>query len=204
MTDLTGSAEIIGDPWQVERIRTGVQTQRVGCIVQCFHEVDSTMDSAKRLAEAGEPEGTLVLAETQVRGRGRQGRLWSSPPGQGIYASLILRPALPAAALSTLTLTTATALAHAIETDTGLRITIKKPNDLMCRDRKLGGILTEASGSYVIVGFGINVNGSTQQLPAEAISLKMALGREVNRTQLLCAMLREFEHAYSQWLQRPC
>lgn len=187
-------------------IRAGLRTQRFGRLVQCFAETDSTMDVAHRWAKAGAPEGAVVFAEAQRAGRGRLGRTWVSPAGQGIYGSLILRPQLPLEALSTLTLTVAIGLARAIEAETELPVQIKWPNDLIVHDAKLGGVLTELQAEqdqlqYVVVGFGVNVNGDTGELPPGSISLKQAFGRTVPRLPLIRRMLESLERVYDQLLR---
>jgi len=187
-------------------IRADLPTKRFGHAVQCYDAVDSTMDIAHRLAKAGSLEGTVVVAETQRAGRGRLGRRWVSPKGQGIYGSLILRPTLPLSALSTLTLTMAIGIARALEQHTELPITIKWPNDLMLHDAKLGGILTELQAEpdrsqYVIVGFGLNVNGTPRALPTGATCLQQVLGRPLHRVPLIRAILISLEQSYDQLLR---
>ena len=187
-------------------IQSGLRTRVFGRQVQCVEVTDSTMDAAHRWARAGAPEGAVVFAESQRAGRGRLGRVWASPPGQGIYGSLILRPQLPLGALSTLTLTIAIGIARAIEAETELSVQIKWPNDLILRDAKLGGILTELQAEqdqlqYVVAGFGINVNGEATELPAGSTSLQQALGRSVNRLPLIRRMLESLEQVYDQLLR---
>lgn len=187
-------------------IQSGLRTQSFGRTLQCFNVIDSTMDAAHRLAKAGAAEGTAVFADTQRAGRGRLGRTWVSPPGQGIYGSLILRPTLPLSALSTITLTMAIGIAQALEAETGLPIKIKWPNDLWLHEAKLGGILTELQAEpdrlqYVIVGFGLNVNGAPADLPSGAISLAQALGRPVHRMPLIRRLLASLERVYVQLLR---
>ena len=187
-------------------IRAGLRTRAFGRVVQCFGEIDSTMDAAHRLAKTGAPEGAVIFAEAQRAGRGRLGRHWASPAGQGIYGSLILRPALPMHALSTITLTMAIGIARAIEEETTLPIKIKWPNDLFLRDAKLGGILTELQAEqdqlqYVVVGFGLNVNSHAADLPPGAISLTTALGRPMHRLPLIRRLLEQLEAAYEQLLR---
>ena len=187
-------------------IRAGLRTQSFGRRLQCFNDTDSTMDVAHRLAKTGAAEGTAVFAETQRAGRGRLGRSWASPRGQGIYGSLILRPTLPLGALSTLTLTMAIGLARAIEEQTELPGKIKWPNDLFLQDAKLGGILTELQAEpdriqYVVVGFGVNVNGRAVDLPVGSSSLTQVLGRSVHRLPLIRRMLELLEVVYTQLLR---
>lgn len=137
-------------------------------------ETDSTNRVLREMAEAGAPEGTLVLAETQTAGRGRLGRRFVSPPGSGIYMSLLLRPALPAADALLITTAAAVAAATAIERATGKETRIKWVNDVYQNGKKVCGILTEgavctdrAAFRYAILGVGINVYPPQGGFPAE-------------------------------------
>lgn len=186
-------------------VRLGLKTARFGQVVHHFDSITSTNDVARDLAERGAPEGTLVVAEEQKSGRGRRGRAWSSPPGVGIWASLILRPSLLPAQAPLITLTAAVAGAEAIRSVTGLPAGIKWPNDLLIGGRKVAGILTEMRAeldqvTYVVLGIGINVN--TPSFPAEleatATSLYREGGRYVSRRLLLQAFLERFEFWYDR------
>lgn len=128
-----------------------------------FEETDSTNARARELADQGAPEGTLVVAERQTQGRGRKGRIWFSPPGAGIYASLILRPSIPPHEATRITFVTAVAAAEALLHLTDLNVRIKWPNDILVNGKKVAGILTEISTErgavdYAVVGLGMNVN----------------------------------------------
>jgi BirA family biotin operon repressor/biotin-[acetyl-CoA-carboxylase] ligase len=158
---------------------------------------------AKELAAGGVPEGTLVVAESQTRGRGRKGRMWLSPPGDGIYASFIIRPPMPPAEASTITLLTAVAVAETLLTVTGLDVHIKWPNDIMIGPRKVAGILTEISTeldliNYVVLGLGLNVN--TARFPDEikdrATSLFLETRSSFSRAPILAGFLKRFEIYY--------
>jgi BirA family biotin operon repressor/biotin-[acetyl-CoA-carboxylase] ligase len=158
-----------------------------------LEQTGSTNDIAAQLATAGAPHGTLVVAGSQTQGRGRQGRRWFSPPGAGLYFSLLLRPGpdeVLAGATRLLTLTAGVAVAEGIETATGLRPAIKWPNDLVVGDettrggrwRKLAGILAEGSASegvvqHVVLGVGINVRDTAY--PPELCDVVTSIGREV-------------------------
>jgi BirA family biotin operon repressor/biotin-[acetyl-CoA-carboxylase] ligase len=148
-------------------------------------EVTSTNDVARDLAARGAASGTLVIAQSQTAGRGRQGAAWFSPPGRNVYLSVVHRSALTAAQLSGLTLDMAVATATAIEDSVGCFPALKWPNDLLLRGRKVGGILTElhtdlsADGSpVVIVGVGVNVDVAPAEFPPELADLATSL-REV-------------------------
>jgi BirA family biotin operon repressor/biotin-[acetyl-CoA-carboxylase] ligase len=190
-----------------EEITLGLRTHRLLGPVHHFDALASTNDLAKELAIRGAPEGTLVVAESQTRGRGRLGRQWDSPPGTGLYVSLLLRPELPPTEMPQITLTTAVAVARAVSRVTGLTPGIKWPNDLLLNGKKLGGILTEMETEsdqirYLVVGLGLNVNNPAfpEELAAIATSLALATGRSYSRVRLLQAWLEEFEELYGRFL----
>ncbi len=157
----------------------------------------STNDVARDLAEKGAPEGTIVIAESQTRGRGHLGRTWHSPPGTGLYFSIILRPQLDPSDLPKITLVAGIAAAEAIEENTGLRPLIKWPNDILLEGKKVAGILAELYGNitspYVILGIGININTRRVEFPPElqeiATSLAIAGGQNISRANLMQAVL---------------
>jgi BirA family biotin operon repressor/biotin-[acetyl-CoA-carboxylase] ligase len=153
-----------------------------------FETIGSTNDVALALATAGAEEGTIVLADRQTAGRGRHGRSWFSPSGNGLYVSIVLRPGTasfdPNRTPGQLTLAAGVALAEAIETATGLRADIKWPNDLLVGQRKLAGILAETSErASVILGYGINIGSKAYppELVDRATSLESELGRPIDR-----------------------
>jgi BirA family biotin operon repressor/biotin-[acetyl-CoA-carboxylase] ligase len=162
----------------------------------------STNDDARRLAVAGAPDGSLVLADYQSAGRGRLDRSWDAPAGSGLLLSLLFRPALAARDIQHLTMLCGLATADAIEAQLGLRAGLKWPNDVLIGERKVGGILTEVEldgehVEFVIVGIGLNVNLDVAALPgpllARATSLSAELGRPVARLPLLLALLAGIE-----------
>lgn len=175
--------------------------------VRWIPTIDSTNDRALALAAAGAPEGTTVVAEQQTAGRGRRGRTWFSPPGAGLYVSIVLRPAgsdtLPPA-VTLLTLTAGVALAEGIQAATGLPLQIKWPNDLVLERRKLAGILAEAvsgpaSGlQAVVLGFGINIRAAAYppEIAHRATSLEAELGRPVDRGLVLAEALSSLASRY--------
>ncbi len=165
-----------------------------------FDTIDSTNTRAKLLANQGAPHGTVILAARQTAGRGRMGRSFFSPEGNGIYLSVILRPRCSAEALMHLTCGVAAAATQAVHKATGLLPQIKWINDLVVQGKKLGGILTELSvdpGSglvqYAVVGLGINCRGSREHFPAPirdiAISLETALGSPPDTPALVAALI---------------
>ncbi len=167
----------------------------IGKIVHKLATCTSTNDVARVFAEDGFEEGMVVLADSQQAGRGTKGRNWFSPPGQGLYLSVILRPEGRAVAL--IPLVAGLALREAIGQATGLQADFKWPNDLTWQGRKLGGILCEGSWSgphfnYVILGMGLNVDHRSKDFPADlkktAVSLRLALGRTPDKDALLAVL----------------
>ncbi|MBF0122984.1 MAG: biotin--[acetyl-CoA-carboxylase] ligase [Candidatus Omnitrophica bacterium] len=182
-------------------IQFGLRTKILGRACVHFDSIASTMNEAFRLAMEGASEGTIVVAETQTKGRGRLGRSWSSPKSKGIYCSIILRPGGAPAGVAPLTLLTAVAVSEAVERVSSVRPLIKWPNDLLVKDKKLCGILTEMRAEtdrieFVIIGIGLNVNSTPRQLVPEAVSLKQVLGHSVSRVILLQEVLRAIESRY--------
>lgn len=174
-----------------------------------FHflrSIGSTNDHAARLAGRGCPQGTVVMADRQTRGRGQRGRRWFSPPGAGVYLSLVLRPPLTPAQAPKITLLAAVAAAEALIDTAGLEARIKWPNDVLVGGRKIAGILCQmdAAGdrvAHVIVGAGINVNTPAGILPGDigvtATSVLMETGAPASRTAVARAFLRRLERHYS-------
>lgn len=187
-----------------ENIRRGLGTSFIGQHILYYPSIDSTNLRAIQEARAGAPEGTLVIAEAQTAGRGRLGRRWYAPAGSSLLFSLILYPPLKPQEAAQLTMLTGLAVAEAIESLTGLAVSLKWPNDILIRGRKVGGILTEASSTsekldYVVVGIGLNVNFRASELPemaTPATTLFDELGCEVSRLQLLQAILARLEARY--------
>jgi BirA family biotin operon repressor/biotin-[acetyl-CoA-carboxylase] ligase len=168
-------------------------------------ELGST--NADLLAAAGRDaaEGTVLVAEHQGAGRGRLDRVWTSPPRAGLTLSVLLRPDVPAARRGWLPLLTGVALAESVGTVTGVRASVKWPNDLLAGDgRKLAGILAEsvsaaAQPAAVVVGVGLNVNTHAGELPDTATSLSMVTGQAIDRGPVLLGFLRAFERRYLAW-----
>ena len=171
----------VPDRLTAQELSWNLQTVKIGRRIHAYDTADSTMDIAHRLATAGEPEGSVVFAEGQGRGRGRMGRTWISPKGKGIYCSVILRPQLQLTEIPKITLMAAVAVARAVEAGTALRPEIKWPNDLLIGGKKLCGILTELNAELnrvntVVLGIGMNVNTPADNLPAHGTSLMRELG----------------------------
>jgi BirA family biotin operon repressor/biotin-[acetyl-CoA-carboxylase] ligase len=152
----------------------------------------STNDEAARLARAGAGDGTVVIAHAQHTGRGREGRAWSSPPGAGLYLSVVLRPALALADVPPLTLAIGVAVCDAAIA-AGASATLKWPNDVLVRHRKLAGVLVETQSQgnrldAVIAGIGVNLRAHAA-LPDTAIALDEASGRDAIAATAFAAML---------------
>ncbi len=147
------------------------------------------------------PEGAVAVAEHQTAGRGRLGRTWEDEAGRALLCSVLLRPERQP--LPQLSLVAALAVAEAIEEETGCETAVKWPNDVLVGGRKVAGILLEASGGSVIVGIGVNVNQTAEELPATArhppCSLRTATARAHDRGVVLAAVLGRLELRYAAW-----
>lgn len=169
-----------------EEVKYDLGTNLVGCEIVYYDSVYSTNDEAKRLAAEGYPEGTVVVAEEQTRGKGRLGKTWFSPRGKNVMFSVLLNPRVNFVQLPQLTILAAVAVAAAIKSVTGLKAGIKWPNDLLVDGKKVCGILSEMSAemdriNYLVIGVGLNVNVNEEDFPPDikdvATSLKIAAGR---------------------------
>ena len=171
--------------------------------------IGSTNDLARELAIAGAPAGTVVLAEEQTAGRGRQGRSWVAPPGRALTLSIVVRTSDEALAM--LPLTVAVAVCEACErVATRWSAAVKWPNDVWIGERKVAGILIEArpQDRWAVVGIGLNVETTAEELPAElretATSLRIATGGEVGREAALQALLEALAGRSSRTSRRRC
>ncbi len=190
-----------------EEVCPRLTTQLLGSEIYYFSEIGSTNDEAKKKAVAGCPEGTLVITETQLGGRGRLSRGWFSPVAKGLWFSVVLRPPFPPQEAPKCTLMAAVALNRAIRDVTGIPCGIKWPNDILCNGRKLVGILTEMSAemdaiNHIVIGMGINVNIDAAEIPPElktiATSVSIETGAEVSRIDLFIKVLERLEEIYLQ------
>ena len=201
----------ISDPLEVDVLKRLLATRTLGRNLRVEARTASTNDIAKQLARDGAPDGTVVLADQQLRGRGRQGRSFASPAGVGIYMSVLLRPQVAISRLPQLTLLAAVATAEAIEEISSLSVELKWPNDIMIEKKKAGGILTESVmraglSPMAVVGIGINVNTTLEHFPAElreqVTSLALAAGRFVPRLRIAAAILGHLEPLYDTFQQK--
>ncbi|CAN5724436.1 N/A [soil metagenome] len=191
-------AEALPREYEIPLQATAGRRGPIGSRILYFSEIGSTNDEAARLAEEGAPEGTTVVAAAQTAGRGRFGRTWFSPPGAGLYVSVVLRDVRAAPLL---TLAGGVAVAEGIRAATALPVEIKWPNDIVLdsgpgRRRKVAGILAEASTSvdrlqHLVLGIGINVRESAYPagIADRATSLEGELGREVDPGSVLAECL---------------
>jgi BirA family biotin operon repressor/biotin-[acetyl-CoA-carboxylase] ligase len=182
----------------------GKRKVKIGSVIHSLSTLTSTNDCAKRLAQEGAQEGTVVTAEEQTEGRGTKGRSWHSPRGQGLYASVILRPRR--ADLSLLPLAAGLASAEAIGEAAGIEVNLKWPNDIVWRGTKLGGILCESEFvgskvSFAILGIGLNLSQRKGDFPlelrAEATSLRIASRKEIDRERLKRALFAALDRWYA-------
>ena len=197
-----------GDVFTGAELRSLLNTRWVGHNLVFLEQVDSTNEEAKRQAEKGAPDGTLVAAAEQSAGKGRRGRTWISEKGTGVWMSLLLRPDFPPECASMLTLVAAMAVEKGISRVTGVDGQIKWPNDVVIEGKKVCGILTEMSTEmecihYVVVGIGINVG--TEEFPEEirdlATSLYLSTQKKVKRAVLAAAVAEAWEFYYEQFLK---
>jgi len=186
-------------------IKKNLKTKIFGKKVYSYRKVGSTNVLGFRLAETKAEEGTLILADEQTKGKGRMGRSWYSPPGLGLWMSLILGPDIPPFKAPGLSICAGLALAQAILEITGIEAKIRWPNDCLIDGKKVGGILLELSAeldriNFVIVGIGVNVNHSAKDFPKSlaqtATSMKIKLGKDISRLALLTSFLERFERIY--------
>lgn len=192
----------VSDRLIAAELRAGVEGSRIGKEIVVVEEARSTNDLAWEAADRGALEGFVVFAERQTAGRGQYGRRWESAPYQGLWLSVLLRPALTLRESPRLTSLLADIVTATITEETGCVAAIKPPNDIYVAQRKVAGILVEgriaSDGSYMAVaGIGVNVNQSIddfpQELRATAGSLAMAAGRKIARDRLAIVLLRNLE-----------
>ena len=159
-------------------------------------------ESTQALLGAGDPEGAVAAAGHQTAGRGRLGRRWEAPPGTALTFSTLLRPP-PGAPVQQLSLVAGLAVAETVEEALQLSAQIKWPNDVMVDRRKVAGVLAEARDGVVVLGIGLNVNQTREQLPEDArvpaASLRTIDGTEREPAPLLADLLARLEQHYDAW-----
>src|SRR4030065_196749 len=182
-------------------IESRLNTKFVGRRLYYYHQLATTMKTAKELAKKGTAEGTVIIADTQTAGKGRMGRAWPSPEGS-LAMSLILKPSLDN--LPQLVMIASLAVVRTIKKVAGLETQIKWPNDILIKGKKVCGILieNEVKGdgvNFAIIGIGINVNFDPLDFPEIAdiaTSLSHELGAEVSKVKLISTLLFELEQLY--------
>lgn len=189
-----------GDP---EALQQQLGTAVIGKSLHLFNRITSTNDYLKSLARAGATTGTVVWADEQTRGRGRLGRTWHSPPGQGLWFSFLMRPAIPAEQLGLISLAIAASVAEVLTQVSGASFEVKWPNDVLHAGRKLCGILCEAQTSqdrieHVVCGVGLNFSlaaSSSAVWRQRSASLLEVSGKHLHREAVFLALLRAFDAA---------
>jgi BirA family biotin operon repressor/biotin-[acetyl-CoA-carboxylase] ligase len=184
---------------------SALRTRRLGHVLFARAEVDSTNDVAWELAQRGADDGTCVVAEVQIRGRGRHGRSWHTAPGHGLALSLLLHPGGDRAVLATVPLVAGLGLARALE-GMGVAARLKWPNDLLVGGRKISGVLVEsrrdADGADVVVmGVGVNVTQRLEDFPLELQGSATSLAREgveATREQVAAGFLNALEPLWDE------
>jgi BirA family transcriptional regulator, biotin operon repressor / biotin---[acetyl-CoA-carboxylase] ligase len=182
-------------PGSVEPLLRG----RLGRPYRFVEETEST----QRLLDSSEAEGSTIAADLQTHGRGRLGRVWEAPAGRALLFSTLLRPTPPMVLWPELSLVAGGAVAEALRAESGVPAELRHPNDVLVDGRKVAGILPEAGSGRVVLGIGINVNQTADELPTETpkppTSLRLETGREWPRAPLLAAVLLELERGYDEW-----
>jgi len=198
------------EPLTREAIAAHLGTRWLGRALHCFDELDSTNTTAREMAAAGAPDGTVVIADAQRRGRGRLGRAWVSPARKNLYVSIVLRSDVPAERLAQVSLLAGVATCEAVR-ELCSDAAIKWPNDILVGGRKTAGILCEmdASGAapLVVLGIGVNLNSAIDDFPDElrdkATSLQLARhGLAVDRARFTAQLLTRLEAHVDVWRRR--
>ncbi|MGV8059158.1 MAG: biotin--[acetyl-CoA-carboxylase] ligase [Smithellaceae bacterium] len=196
--------------WNEESLKNKLSGKLIGHKLYYFPEIDSTNDEVFRLGGAGAPEGTVVLADSQTKGRGRMQRTWHSPAGSNIYTSLLLRPHFKPAAAPQISLVAGVAVAELLEQYCPGKIELKWPNDVLLKGKKVCGILAQMKTTadqvdFIVVGIGININIRQNQFPADicdmATSLSAETGKEISRQDLIISLYENFAKWYKELLK---
>jgi BirA family transcriptional regulator, biotin operon repressor / biotin---[acetyl-CoA-carboxylase] ligase len=194
-----------------EELQAGIGSAVIGREIIVLEQTGSTNDAILQIANANPKEGLVVFAEHQTAGRGQRVNRWESAAGKGLWFSILLRPKIDLASSPQLTAWAAAAVSGAIQNEFALNPTIKLPNDVQIDGCKVAGVLVEMraqekAAHLAIAGIGVNVNQSREDFPKElqrrAISLAMALGKQVDRQNFAIALLRELDRTYRARFQR--
>ncbi|MBW1812597.1 MAG: biotin--[acetyl-CoA-carboxylase] ligase [Deltaproteobacteria bacterium] len=177
-------------PWEFEKRESHIHY---------FSEVNSTMDVARNMAKDDCPHFTVIIAESQTKGRGRLKRKWISEEG-GLYFTIVLRPDVPITLVHMVNFCASLSLAKILQNHFSLNAKVKWPNDVLVDDKKISGLLSEMEADdngiyFVNIGIGINVNNDPALEEPNATSLKKLLGKDVLRKTILSLFLDEFENS---------
>jgi len=179
----------------------------IGRQIIVLEQTGSTNDAILRVATPNSKEGLVLFAQHQTAGRGQRGNRWESAAGKGLWFSILLRPEINISESGQLTVWAIEAISDVIRTEFSIEPTIKLPNDVQVHGRKVAGVLVEMRAQekaphLAIVGIGINLNQSGEDFPLElhdkAVSLAMALGRQVDRPRFAVALLRNLDRIYRE------
>jgi BirA family biotin operon repressor/biotin-[acetyl-CoA-carboxylase] ligase len=190
-----------------EELQADLANGVIGREIIVIEQTGSTNDAILQIANANSKEGLVAFAEHQTAGRGQRGNRWESAVGKGLWFSILLRPKIDLASSPQLTAWAAEAVSGAIQNEFSLTPTIKPPNDVQIDGRKVAGVLVEMraqkkAAHLAIAGIGVNVNQSREDFPKElqsrAISLAMALGKQVDRQSFAIALLRNLDRTYRE------
>ena len=190
-----------------EELQADLASGVIGREIIVLEQTGSTNDAILQIAHANSKEGLVVFAEHQTAGRGQSGNRWESAAGKGLWFSILLRPKIDLASSPQLTTWAAEAVSGAIQNEFSLIPTIKPPNDVQIDECKVAGVLLEMRAQknaphLAIAGIGVNVNQSREDFPKElqsrAISLAMALGKQVDRQKFAIALLRKLDRTYRE------
>jgi BirA family transcriptional regulator, biotin operon repressor / biotin---[acetyl-CoA-carboxylase] ligase len=160
--------------------------------------VDSCPSTQRLLDGAG--EGAVVATDEQTEGRGRLGRRWHAPAASSLLFSIVLEPAVPSERLPELSLVAGAAVAEALAAEAKVAATVKHPNDVLIGGRKVAGVLAESSNGRVVLGVGVNVTQSRDELPVETATSLALEGAKVDRAELLAEILERLESRYDRWV----
>ncbi len=194
------NSQRIDDPFDISALDAALAGSRFAGNLHFFPSIHSTNTHAMQQADAGAPDGSVYFADEQTSGRGRGAHAWTSPPGSGLYVSILLRPRIAPADILWLSLAAGLAVHGAIHTVTSLQPDLRWPNDLLLGPRKFSGILTELNAEvtrvrHAVIGIGINVH--QQKFPDElnpiATSLFIETSRNWPRQDLLLALLQSLD-----------
>jgi BirA family transcriptional regulator, biotin operon repressor / biotin---[acetyl-CoA-carboxylase] ligase len=190
-----------------EQLQADLASGVIGREIIVLEQTGSTNDAILQIANANSKEGLVVFAEHQTAGRGQRGNRWESAAGKGLWFSILLRPKIDLASSPQLTAWAAEAVSGAIQNEFSLTPAIKPPNDVQIDGRKVAGVLVEMraqekAAHLAIAGIGVNVNQSREDFPKElqsrAISVAMALGKQIDRQRFAVALLRKLDRTYRE------